>query len=115
MIEGRWFFKCQNGFNECLKNKWQVCSIQVLLYKVQVLAHYLVCYMNSTDEIRSGYQVRIIFISTIYLHNVVLICEILLRNKVNKILIVHILLIISVNTFPGYNSKSLLIFPYKNI
>lgn len=71
LIEGRWFFKCQNGFNECLKNKWQICSIQVLLYKVPVLARYLVCYMNSTDEIRSGYQVRIIFTSTI--HNMILI------------------------------------------
>lgn len=71
LIEGRWFFKCQNGFNECLKNKWQICSIQVLQYKVPVLPHYLVCYMNSTDEIRSEYQVRMIF--TITVHNVILV------------------------------------------
>ncbi|XP_025406030.1 gamma-interferon-inducible lysosomal thiol reductase-like [Sipha flava] len=56
LFDGRWFFKCQNGLNECMKNKWQVCSIQVLLSKRPLLASYLVCYMNSTNEIHSGYQ-----------------------------------------------------------
>lgn len=41
-----------------MKNKWQICSIQVLFYKQQLLANYLACYMNSTDKKHSGYQVR---------------------------------------------------------
>jgi len=56
MFEGKWYFKCQNGVNECMKNKWQACSIHVLPPKLHLLASYLVCYMNSTDEILSGYQ-----------------------------------------------------------
>lgn len=70
-FDGRWYFRCRNGLDECLKNKWQACSIHVLPVKLQLLANYLVCYMNSTDEILSGYQVRIFFFpphvySTIY-------------------------------------------------
>jgi len=61
LFEGRWFFKCQNGLTECMKNKWQACSIHVLPSKLQLLAKYLVCYMSSTVEMHSGYQVRIIF------------------------------------------------------
>lgn len=60
-FEGRWFFKCQNGLNECMKNKWQACSVHVLPSKMQLLANYLVCYMSSKIETHSGYQVRIIF------------------------------------------------------
>ncbi|XP_015380401.1 PREDICTED: gamma-interferon-inducible lysosomal thiol reductase-like [Diuraphis noxia] len=56
LFEGRWFFKCQNGLTECMKNKWQACSIHVLPSKLQLLANYLVCYMSSTVETHSGYQ-----------------------------------------------------------
>jgi len=58
LFEGKWFFKCRNGVNECMKNKWQACSIHVLPPKLHTtLASYLACYMSSTDEILSGYQV----------------------------------------------------------
>lgn len=58
-FDGRWFFKCQKGLTECMKNKWQSCSIHVLPSKLQsLLAQYLMCYMDSTDQ--SGYQVKII-------------------------------------------------------
>uniref|UniRef100_A0A2H8TWU5 Gamma-interferon-inducible lysosomal thiol reductase n=1 Tax=Melanaphis sacchari TaxID=742174 RepID=A0A2H8TWU5_9HEMI len=56
LFEGKWFFKCQNGLTECMKNKWQACSIHVLPSKLQILANYLVCYMSSTSEVHSGYQ-----------------------------------------------------------
>ncbi|VVC45171.1 Gamma interferon inducible lysosomal thiol reductase GILT [Cinara cedri] len=55
-FDGRWYFKCKNGPDECSKNKWQACSIHILPSKLQLLANYLVCYMNSTDKILSGYQ-----------------------------------------------------------
>ncbi|XP_060875416.1 gamma-interferon-inducible lysosomal thiol reductase-like [Metopolophium dirhodum] len=56
IFEGRWFFKCQNGLTECMKTKWQACSIHVLPSKLQLLANYLVCYMSSKVETHSGYQ-----------------------------------------------------------
>lgn len=56
IFEGKWFFKCPKGLTECMKNKWQACSIHVLPSKQQVLANYLVCYMSSTSEVHSGYQ-----------------------------------------------------------
>ncbi|XP_060852590.1 gamma-interferon-inducible lysosomal thiol reductase-like [Rhopalosiphum padi] len=56
LFEGKWFFKCKKGLTECMKNKWQACSIHVLPSKLQILANYLVCYMSSTGERHSGYQ-----------------------------------------------------------
>jgi len=72
LFEGKWFFKCQNGVNECMKNKWQACSIHVLPPKLHLLASYLACYMNSTDEILSGYQVRILLRYTTETHDIVI-------------------------------------------
>lgn len=60
LFDGRWFFKCQNGLNECMKNKWQACSIHVLPSKLPLLTNYLVCNMISTEGDQSGYKVRII-------------------------------------------------------
>jgi len=54
LFEGKWFFKCQNGLKECMKNKWQACSIHILPSKLQLMTNYLMCDMNSTEG--TGYQ-----------------------------------------------------------